>query len=161
MPAIWFGPESTASVFNVTIGGNPRYERGELSWGVQVLTGDQENRLPLRSGGTLEGIAGRLSFSVGDPYSVEARDGSNDPVVGSMEWANDADYPFVVSLSASLDYFFEVRRLAGEGALPSVLLQFKDGCGITLDGGWDNVAATLVPITEYTLHYEYSPEATG
>lgn len=159
MSAIWFGPQSAASTFNVTVGGNPRYERGELSWAIQLLLADGEAAPALRSGGTLQGLVGRLAFSVDEPYPVEAIDGSNDPAVGWIEWADTPDFAFFVSLTASQDYFFEVRRLSGEGALPGVLLQFKDGCGI--DGAWENVRAKRVPITEYTLQYQYSPEPAG
>jgi hypothetical protein len=159
MPSVWFDPQSAASTFGVSVGGNPRFERGELSWVIQAATREQD-ALALATGGTLGGIAGRLSFAVEEPYPVDAADGSNEPAVGWIEWSGNPDYPYFVSLNASLDYFFEVRGLAGEGALPYVLLEFKDGCGIT-SNGWDNAKATRVPITQYSFSYEYIPAATG
>jgi hypothetical protein len=159
MPSIWFDPQSAASTFGITVGGNPRFERGELTWGIPAAARDQ-GAFTLRTGGAIDRIVGRLSCAVDEPYPVEGMDGSNEPAVGSIEWSGNPDYPFFVSLNASQDYFFEVRGLAGQGALPYVLLEFKDGCGITSEG-WDNINAKRVPITQYSLSYEYVPGATG
>jgi hypothetical protein len=159
MPSLWFDPDSQASTFVVTVGGNPRFERGELNWGIQATPHDQA-ALPLVSGNTLNAALGRVSFGVDEPYPVEGADGSNDPAAGWIEWTGNQDYAFFVSLNASLDYFFEVRGLAGQGALPYLLLQFKEGCGITADG-WDNIKAKRVPITQYTFSYEYIPAQSG
>jgi hypothetical protein len=159
MSMIKFVPDSAKASFNFSVGGNPRFELAGLQWAVRLA---HDESVELKSGGDLKFVTGTLQFSVGEPETFKALDGSSEPAHGSIAWRSNPN-AFYISLKAPPTHFVQLCGLAERGLLPAVLLQFKEASGIVFGNSpngelklWENVKAKHVPVVHYQFGYRFS-----
>jgi hypothetical protein len=144
--------------------GNPPLESTQLRWQVKV---GPDDIVQLESGGTyLEHLGGALFLTTKEPRP-EIAPGETPQPIGWIKWiAEQGRRSFQVQLGISRIGFDRICALAEKGRYPHAILTFEEGSGI--DYGlspngekkiWKNVESSVALVSEFTLKYDFSPDA--
>jgi len=144
--------------------GNPPLESTQLRWQVKVSADDI---VQLESGGTyLEHLGGALFLTTKEPRP-EIAPGETPQPIGWIKWiAEQGRRSFQVQLGISRIGFDRICALAEKGRYPHAILTFEEGGGIDYGHSpngekkiWKNVESSVALVSEFTLKYDFSPDA--
>ena len=161
------GPGQRSSVetaLYVGVRANPALESTQLRW--QVKVSPHEIVRLESSGASLDQLGGAFFLTTKEPRAQDLLSETTQPI-GWIKWiAEQGRRSFQIQLAISRIGFDQVCGLAEKGRYPHAMLSFAQDSGI--DGGlspdgemkvWKNVASSVALISEFTLKYDFSPDA--